>query len=38
MKESIYKVIENYVKGLINSEELEKGDLTPSKKQLSEQL
>ena len=38
MKEPIYKVIENYVKDLINSEKLKKGDLIPSEKQLSEEF
>lgn len=38
MKEPIYKVIENYVKELINSDKLKKGDLIPSENQLSEEF
>lgn len=38
MKEPIYKVIENHVRNLINSDELKQGDLIPSEKQLSEEF
>ncbi len=38
MKEPIYKVIENHVRELINSDSLKKGDLIPSEKQLSEEF
>ena len=38
MKEPIYKVIENHVRELINSDSLKEGDLIPSEKQLSEEF
>lgn len=38
MKEPIYKVIENYVRDLINSDKLKEGDLIPSEKKLSEEF
>lgn len=38
MKEPIYKVIENYVKDLINTEQIQKGDLIPSENQLCEEF
>lgn len=38
MNQPIYKVIENHVKDLIESNSLTKGDLIPSEKQLSEEF